>query len=171
MSNQKVTGSNIESLMGMLASKDSTTRQKARKSLVVLGKPAVPSLIRTLKDSKLDHLRWETVKTLSAIGDVRAIPALVKALEDSNIDVAWLAAEALRKFKKAAWSALLRTLIKSGEDSVQLRNGVHHVLRNQEEDGFDDLLKNLLLALKSSAAPESTTIAANEILKRMKVKL
>ncbi len=170
MNKQKLTGTNIESLMDMLASKNSATRQKARKSIVVLGKPAVPSLIRALQNSKLDHLRWEAAKTLGAIGDVRSIPSLVKALEDSDIDVAWLAAEALRKFKRAAWSALLHALTKSGKDSVSLRNGAHHVLRNQKEDGFNDLLKVLLAALKSNAAPESTTIAANELFKRMKTK-
>lgn len=171
MNKQNMTGTNIESLMDMLADKDSITRQKARKSLVVLGKPAVPSLIQTLQNSKLDHLRWEAAKTLETIGDDRAIPSLVKALEDSDIDVAWLAAEALRKFKKVAWSALLHALIKSGEDSVSLRQGAHHVLLNQKEDGFNDLLTTLLAALKSSSASESTAIAANELLKRMKEKL
>jgi HEAT repeat protein len=167
---KKWTGTNLESLMDMLGSKDVASRKKARKSLVAMGKQAIPSLTRALQNSKSDHLRWEAAKTLGAIGDVRAIPSLVKALEDSDIDVVWLAAEALRKFKKAAWSALLHALIKNGEDSVQLRNGAHHVFRNQKEDGFNDLLTNLLLALKSSAAAELTTIAANEILKRMRKK-
>jgi HEAT repeat protein len=170
MSKQNMTGTNLESLIEMLANKNSVTRQNARKSLVVLGKPAVPPLIRLLKDSKLDHLRWEAVKTLDAICDERAIPSLVKALEDSDIDVAWLAAEALKKYKKAAWPVLLNALIKSGEDSVQLRNGVHHILLKQKENGFGDLLKTLMKALKSNAASESTTIAANEIIKRMKGK-
>ena len=152
----------------MLASKKTMTRQKARKSLVTLGKPAVPILIRVLQNSKLNHLRWEAAKSLGAIGDVRAIPSLVKALEDSDIDVVWLAAEALRKFKKAAWPALLHAMTKSGDDSVLLRNGAHHVLVNQREDGYNDLLRNLSVALKSSAAPESTTVAANELLKKMK---
>jgi HEAT repeat protein len=100
MSKQKMTGTNIESLMDMLASKNSVTRQRARKSLVTLGKPAVLSLTRALKNSKLNHLRWEAAKTLGAIGDTKAIPSLVQALEDSDMDVTWLAAEGLRKFKK-----------------------------------------------------------------------
>ena len=171
MNQQKSVGTNINFLMDMLVSKDCVTRQKARKSLVVIGNPAVPSLIRALQNSKLDHRRWEAAKTLGAIGDVRAIPSLVNALEDSDIDVVWLAAEALRKFKKAAWSALLHAMIKSGDDSVLLRNGAHHVLRNQKEDGYNDLLRNLSVALKSSSAPESTTVAANELLKKMKTNL
>jgi HEAT repeat protein len=154
--------------MEKLSSKDGATRQKSRKSLVALGKPAVSSLTRALQNSRLDHTRWEAAKTLGAIGDSRAIPALVKALEDSNPDVAWVAAEALRKFKKAAWPSLLRVLINRGANSVLLRQGAYHVLRNQKEVGFDDLLAPLTKALESSTVPESTAVAAYDVLKRMK---
>jgi hypothetical protein len=170
MSKQKWAGTNLESLMEMLTSKDGATRKKARRLLVALGKPAVSSLTRALQSSRLDHLRWEAAKTLGAIGDTRAIPALVKALRDSDPDVAWLAAEGLRKFKKLAWSPLLRMLIKGGPDSVLLRQGAHHVLRNQREDGYNDLLTTLTKALESSTAQESTPLAAYNILKRMKSK-
>ena len=171
MSKQKWTGTNLESLIGMLASKDGATRQKARKSLVALGKPAVSSLTRLLQNSRIGHVRWEVVKTLNAIGDTIAIPSLVKALEDSDIDVAWLAAEGLRKFKKEAWPALLRALVKSRVDSVSLRLGAHRVLRNQKENGFNDLLAILTDALESDTLVVPTPIAASDILKRMKAKL
>jgi HEAT repeat protein len=157
--------------MNLLASKNGATRMKARKSLVALGKPAVPSLTRTLQNSKEDHVRWEAAKTLGAIGDVRSIPALVSALEDSDQGVVWLAAEALSKFKKIAWPPLLRALVKSEKDSVALRQGAHHVLRKQKEDGFNDLLVTLRTALESSTASESTPFAASNLLKRMKTKL
>jgi HEAT repeat protein len=170
MSRQQSSGTSLDALINTLASKDGATRQKARKSLVALGAPAVPSLIRVLRNSREDHIRWEAVKSLGAIGDTRAIPPLVKALEDSDPDVAWVAAEGLRKFKKAAWSPLLRVLIKSDPDSAQLRQGAHHVLRNQKEDGFNDLLAILRKALESGAVPESTQIAAYDILKRMRAK-
>jgi hypothetical protein len=167
---QILNGTDLKSLMEMLAGKDSATRQKARNSLVALGKPAVSSLTRVLRNSKSDHVRWEAAKTLGAIGDAGAIPSLVKALEDRDHDVAWLAAEALRDFKMAAWPSLLRGLVKRGSDSVSLRHGAHHVLRNQKEDGFNDLLASLSDALESSTLPESTTVAANDLLKRMKEK-
>ena len=170
MSKQKLIGTNLESLIDLLASKNGATRMKARKSLVALGKPAVPSLNRTLQYSKEDHVRWEAAKTLGAIGDVRSIPALVCALEDSDQGVVWLAAEALRKFKKIAWPPLMRALMKSTQDSVLLRTGAHHVLRNQKEDGFNDLLMTLRKALESNSAPESTPLAASDILKRLKIK-
>jgi len=93
----------------------------------------------------------------------------VKALEDSNADVAWLAADALIKYKKDAWPALLQTLIKSRSDSVLLRKGAHHVFVNQKENGFNDLITTLLSALESSSAPESASVAAYELLKRTKI--
>jgi hypothetical protein len=170
VSKKNWTGTNLESLMDILAGKDGVARQKARKLLVVMGKPAVPSLIRALQNSKSDHLRWEAAKTLGAIGDARAIPQLVKSLEDSDQDVAWLAAEALRKFKKVAWPTLLRVLIRDKSGSVSLHQGAHHVLRDQKEDGFNDLLATLRNALESSTVPESITVAAYDIFKRMKAK-
>jgi len=154
----------------MLASGETGTRMKARKSLTSLGTPAVPSLTRALHNSKLEHLRWEAAKTLGAINDPKAIPSLVKALEDEDHDVAWLAAEALKKFKKAAWPKLMHALIKTKEDSIALRHGVHHVLKNQKEEGFNDLLSAIRNALKSNAAPERTAIAASEIIRRMELK-
>ena len=165
---QKRTSENLETLIELLASKDGMIRQKARESLVIIGKPAVPSITKLLQNSGFYQIRWEAAKILGGIDDKRAIPSLVKALEDNDHDVSWLAAEALSKFKKAAWPALLRLLIKSGSDSVLFRHGVHHVLKNQKEEGFNDLLAILKEALESKTIPESAIIAANDILKRMK---
>ena len=170
MSKPQRTTTNVELLIGTLGSKDGPTRQKARKQLVALGKPAVSSLTRLLQNSRLDHSRWEAAKALGAIGDSRAIPWLVKSLEDSDTDVAWVAAEALRKFKMDAWSPLLRSLIKSGSDSVLLRQGAHHVFRNQKEVGFNDLLSALRRALESTTEPNSARVAAYAIIEQMKTK-
>ena len=170
MIKQERAGTDVKSLVDMLASKDGMIRQKARKSLVAIGKPAVSSLTQALQNSKVDHVRWEAAKTLGAIGDARAIPSLVKALEDSDTDVTWLAAEGLRKFQKAAWPSLLRALIKRGPGSALLCHGAHHVLRNQKEDGFTDLLSTLTTALESNTFQETTSVAAYDILSRMKAK-
>lgn len=168
MGERKWIGTHLESLMSMLASNDGMIRQKARKSLVAFGKPAVSSLNHALQNSTSDQVRWEAAKALGEIVDIRSIPPLVKALEDSNSDVAWLAAEALSKFKKTAWPPLLLALMKNGSDSVLLHRGVHHALLNEHEDGFDDLLATLMNALEPSAVPESAIVAAKDILKRMK---
>jgi HEAT repeat protein len=167
VSKQNWIGENPETLIDMLASKDGMVRQKARKSLVAMGKPAVSLLIKSLQNSNLDHVRWEAAKALGAICDTRAIPTLVKALEDKDHDIAWLAAIALKKFKKAAWPTLLQALINSKPDSVLLCQGAHHVFQNQKEDGLNDLLAALTKTLKSDTVPGSMIVTAHEILRRM----
>jgi HEAT repeat protein len=157
----------LESLVDMLASKDGMVREKAREVLVSMGKPAVSSLTQALKHSGQDQVRWEAAKALGSIGDTRAIPSLVTALKDCNPDVAWLAAEGLIKFEKHAWPPLLRALISDGAKSVLLRQGAHHVLLNQHEHGFRDLLKILETDLECNTMPEMTLNAARDILKKM----
>lgn len=168
MTTKTLTGTNIESLMDKLASKDGMVRQKARESLVALGKPAVSSLNKALQHSASDQVRWEAAKALGVINDARSIPTLVEALSDSNSDVTWLAAEALRKFKKTAWPLLLRALMKNEPNSGLLYQGAHHVLLDQQEDGFDDLLAALVEALEHGELSESAMVTAHEILERMK---
>ena len=168
MDTQQPIGTDLKSLMKMLESKDGLIRQKARISLVEMGESAVIPLSEALTHSKLDHTRWGAAKALGEIVDVRSIPALVEALDDTDSDVAWLAGMALKKFEKSAWKILLQQLIKSGVDSVRLRNGTRHVFSGQKEDGFDDLLEELMTALEDTALPESSAIVATEILKRMR---
>jgi HEAT repeat protein len=167
MNRQVQTKANLESLIHTLAGKDGLAREKARHSLVRAGEPAVPLLVRALQESPVDQVRWEAAKALGMMRDVRAIPVLVQALDDHDADVAWLAAEALQKFKKAAWPALLHALIQYGAESAALRQGAHHVFRRQRAEEFEDLIAALLKALETETLPEATTTAAHEILERM----
>ena len=167
MSEQDQNKDNIDSLVNMLANTDSGVRRKARKSLVALGIPAVSALSKALLDSGVYKVRWEAAKALGAIGDAKAIPSLVTALEDQESDVAWLAAKALEKFRKTAWPELLNALINRGSDSVLLRHGAHHVLRNQRVAGFNDLLEALRKSLESDSVHESITLAAYNMLNKM----
>ncbi len=168
MYEQKQSGISTQSLVNLLDSDDKKVRTRARKSLVVIGKQAVPPLSLVLENSKIYKARWEAAKALGEIRDIKSIPVLVKALEDPESDVAWLAAIALKKFRKAAWPELLRALKKRGADSVLLRNGAHHILRNQKMEGFNDLLDALKVALEQGSPPESILLAAFNILERMK---
>lgn len=168
---QTQTDNDIMNFVNLLESSDDKVRTKARKSLVVIGEQAVSSLTEVLQNSKVYKARWEAAKALGAIGDAKAIPSLVKALQDHETDVVWLAAEALKKFRKAAWPELLNSLIKQGADSVALRNASHHVFRKQQEKGFNDLLEILRKALESGAVPESTPMAALNLLDKMRGRL
>jgi hypothetical protein len=168
MYEQKQYADNIQFLTKLLENDDDVVRRKARKSLVLMGKKATPSLLAVLENSKIYKARWEAAKALGSINDARAIHALVIALEDEESDVAWLAAKALEKFGKAAWVELFQALVKRGSESIQLQHGAHHILRKQEEEGLNDLLENLRKALQSVSVPESISLAAYNILMRMK---
>jgi HEAT repeat protein len=168
MRKQTPTVADLESLMALLESKDGMVRQKARRSLVALGAHAAPALAEALNTSKVVQVRWEVAKALGSIHDTDSIPSLVKALDDDDSDVAWGVAEALRKFKKAAWPALLGELLKGDRDHVQLHQRAHHVLLNQKEKGLNDLLSELMGALESGEAPEPAMLAAYKILERLK---
>lgn len=168
MKKRDQTMEDIGSLVNLLESQDDKVRREARKSLEVIGKPAVPTLSEVLQNSSVYKARWEAAKALGAIGDAKARPSLVWTLQDSETDVVWLAAEALKKFKKAVWPEILNVLIKQGAKSVTLRNAFHHVFRKQRENGFNDLLEILRKALESDTVPESTPLAAYKMLERMR---
>jgi HEAT repeat protein len=104
----------IESLITAFSSKNGWKRRKARLALVDIGKPAVPYLIKAMKNSK-SEVRWEVVKTLGAISDRRSGPILVRALIDKKFEIRWLAAEGLIALKFSAVKPLLKALIKKPE--------------------------------------------------------
>ncbi len=161
-------GISPQTLVNQLESEDEKVRTRARKSLVVIGKQAVSALSLVLENSKTYKARWEAAKALGEIKDLKSIPTLVKTLEDPESDVAWLAAKALEKFRKAAWPELMHALVKRGPDSVSLQHGAHHILRNQKMEGFNDLLDILRADLKPDSVPENISLAAYHILERMK---
>ncbi|MGO8692621.1 MAG: HEAT repeat domain-containing protein [Rectinemataceae bacterium] len=167
MSKEEQYGSDIESLIGTLASKIGAERQKARMTLENMGHEAVPSLCDALRKSRAKMVRWESAKALCAMRDPESIPFLVGALEDRDFDVAWLAAEALEKHGQVAWPELLHTLIKRGRDSVMLLEGAHHVLRKQRNESFDEALEVLVEALEFGKSSESVTVAAYKLLEKM----
>src|SRR5208283_1637818 len=103
------TTKDIEALIPNLQSKDGMQRERARKKLVKIGRPAVPFLIELLSDRK-QHLRWEGCKALGEIMDPAAAPALVDALSDESVEVRWLAAEELLALEKKALVPLLKIL-------------------------------------------------------------
>lgn len=74
-------------------------------------KPAVPAMIRLLKD-KDESVRAKAAVALGNMGPEakEAIPALIQALADKSDPVRWRVREALRKIGRAAVPALARAL-------------------------------------------------------------
>ncbi len=153
----------ISALMAVLADNDGSARERARRSLVAIGKPAVTPLLEALRD-RHEHVRWEAAKALSQINDSAAAPALVSALEDKSFGVRWLAAEGLIAMGRHGLLPLLQALME-GPDSAWLREGAHHVLRTLAGDeNLHAQLKPLLAALEDVEPAVEIPRAAHEAL-------
>jgi hypothetical protein len=161
----------VDSLIADLGSRDGLVRQRARIALVHIGEPAVPSLIKALKNRQ-EPTHWEAAKALSMIGDPKSVQALVKALEDSNFGVRWLAAEGLIAVGYDSLETLLPALIDHPE-SIHLREGAHHILHDLvSRDLLDpkqkDQVKPVLAALNDVEPAVAAPIAAYQALGKMR---
>ena len=156
----------VESWISELASNDGLVRQKAREHLVQMGHRVTAKLVELLK-SRDDTLRWEAAKALEEIADPAAAEPLVNALKDEEYDVRWLAAEGLIAMGHMALPPLLEALIEDPE-SVALREGSHHVLRDVYKASLRSLLSPLIKALESADAEEKAPVAAYDVLRALK---
>lgn len=116
----------VEGLLQQLGDRDGVTRERARRSLVSLGSPAVEPLLQALK-AKKSRVRFEAAMCLRDIADRRAIDGLVDALGDRTFEVRWVAAEALINIGRPVVAVVLHALMEHSE-STWLRDGCRHVL-------------------------------------------
>jgi len=167
--NKKSEDSEMHELIIKLGSDNGFEREKARKTLVKIGRDSIDFLMELLSHSK--HIyRWEAVKTLEEIGDPVSIPLLIRALEDDKSDVRWIAAKGLIKLGKHSIKPLLK-ILETKSDSVFVLEGAHHVFFDLRENkmlpkGFP--IDKLLSALKNPEWIESVKPIAYEILNNQK---
>jgi len=86
----------IEPLIQALSDPDSMVSSLAGNALVVIGKPAIPSLLEFPEDAP-QMARINAVRALAEIVDHRAIPALMAALEDASVMIQHWAEEGLER--------------------------------------------------------------------------
>jgi hypothetical protein len=156
----------INSLIAELTCDDVVQCQKARKTLVSIGKPAVAPLVKALKGRK-EQVRWEAAKALGQIADTSATTALLEALEDKDFDIRWLAAEGLIAIGEDGLVPLLKALIKRS-DSTWFRNGAHHVLHDMARKGFYDQVRPVLVALEDVESYIEVPLAAKSVLNKLR---
>ncbi len=148
----------VERLTGLLASEDPKQRQKARRALVMTGKPAVEALIHALSDVRA-HVRWEAAKALCCLRDIAAASMLVALLEDSDGDVRWVAAEALISLERKAVEPLLAALALRSQ-SYWLCRGARHILRHLARKRSCRIVQPVLDALKQPEPGVAVPLAA-----------
>lgn len=155
----------INELIAALGDCNGLARQRARHSLVAIGKPAVPALVEALTDPN-GQRRWEAAKALGPIRDPSAAPALVRAMDDEDFGVRWLAAEGLIVLKRAGLVPLLQALAEH-PDRVWIREGVHHVCRMLVDHDLHDLVAPVLAALDGVEPVLEASRAAQATLKAL----
>ena len=157
--------SEIRDLIKSLPSYNDLKRVEARKALVAIGGPAVPSLIEALKDpNKL--MRWEAAKALGEIGDPRSAPMLVEALEDEQFEVRWLAANALIEMNVNGLKPLFRALMEHA-DSVVLREGAHRVLHALAKGDLGEYVAPVLVDLEDFDSVARIPATASQALEKL----
>lgn len=86
----------IKPLIRALSDDDVMVSDLARNALVVIGKPAVPSLLEIPGDAQ-QRARINALRALAEIGDHSAIPTLMAALEDDSVMMQHWAEEGLER--------------------------------------------------------------------------
>jgi HEAT repeat protein len=149
--------------MSCLQSNDGVERTKAREALVKIGKPAAPYIMVLLSHPD-EHIRWEACKALERIRDPKTALLLARRLMDDNMDVRWVAADALIELEQHAIVPVLE-IIEEQFDSPMLREAAHHVLHSLKElHLLDQNTKKVLDALKNTELPSKAAFTANRAL-------
>ncbi len=152
----------IRDLVTDLGNADRETREKARRTLVEIGAPAVDALSTALSSGNA-QVRWEAAKALQQIADPAIAPALIMALEDEDEGVRWIAAEGLSTLDKAGVVPLLKVLT-TRADSAWLRNGAHHVLSRITDASLLETTAPVRAALKDVVPDVEVPVAAHNAL-------
>ena len=124
----------IPDLANDLISKNYLLRKKAREELVEIGDHSLNALAKLINHED-ETVRWEAVLTIVQIGTRETLDILLKCMEDDEFSIRWLAAQGVVNQGKYAIMPLLREL-KNKPDSIFLRHGAHHVLRELRKKGF-----------------------------------
>jgi HEAT repeat protein len=149
-------------LIAQLGSHDGMERQHAREELVRLGEPIVGLLIAALSADRV-VFRWEAAKALTDLHAPAAAATLVNTLADEDSDVRWLAAEALAGLGEPALPPLFEALM-TRSDSVELREGAHHVLRALNQGDLADIVTPVLKTLEQYEPELAVPFSAEEAL-------
>jgi len=157
----------VERFIEQLCSQEGAKRLNARSTLVRIGPVAVPFLLPLLHHP-LRQVRWEACKTLEQIRDPRAAHELAALLTDDDMDVRWVAADALIELEHHAVAPVLEQ-IEEHFDEAPLREAAHHVLYGlHEHHVLYPEEEKVLEALKVTELPSKAAFTANHVLDHLR---
>ncbi|HYT27763.1 MAG TPA: HEAT repeat domain-containing protein [Ktedonobacteraceae bacterium] len=157
----------VPALLGALQGADDQLGSQIFSALIKLGPLAVPALVQESKGGSA-WKRWQCVRALGDIHDLRALPVLVKALEDSDHSVAWMGAKSLVHFGKSGIRPVLETLI-SASMTPWLAETASYVLnsRMQRDSAMKPYLEPLVQRMRESGFRVGTSVAARKALDQL----
>ncbi len=156
-------GERVYDLIAEFRTEDGAQRQRARLSLVGMGKVIIPFVNEYLEDND-ERVRWEIAKSLEEMKNPEAAPAMVKLLMDEVPGIRWLAAEGLINLREHGLISLLKGL-QVNFHSTLFREAALHVLRElNRQDLLDENGIKILKTLEGPAPAVSVPFAATEAL-------
>ena len=158
----------IKSLISQLSNKNRKIRINARESLKLFGHKAVYQLSELLVNKK-KLIRWEAVKTLVEISDPHSGSLSLLAIKDEDPGIRWLGAEGLISLGKSGVLTILEGLI-SNIDSLYVRKGAHHVLKEFSKKYSSPRLKKLISTLIKADSKFYSPMAALILLRELREK-
>lgn len=155
----------VKRLLETLCATDGQQRKEARRELVALGDETLKYINDYLEHPR--HIcRWEILRVIKEIADLKSIPVFLDALDDDKSDIRWIAAEGLIRMGKYSVRPLLK-LISEKHDSVFVLNGAHHIIWElYEREILPEKFpaQKLLSLLRSSSKGASLKVLVHEIL-------
>ena len=156
-----------ETLLHQLRSRDGLQRMKAREALIRIGTPCIHGIIGLLAHDEM-RARWEACKVLYSLRVPETAVPLAQLLMDEEMDVRWVAAEALIELDRHALRPVLLAIEEHFDSSV-LREAAHHVLASLHEKGLlEREEQEVLRALRVTELPSKAAFTANNVLEHLR---
>jgi hypothetical protein len=158
----------IPALLSALRGADEQMNSQIFSSLVKLGPLAVPALLQRSKSSSA-WIRWNSVRALSEIHDLRVVPTLVEALKDADHGVAWMGAKGLVQYGKLSLQPVLQLLM-TANMTPWLAETASYVLTSYAQRNAEakPILEPVVQRMRGAGFRVGTAVAAQKALDQLR---
>jgi hypothetical protein len=157
----------VPALLAAIQRADEQLTNQIFSSLVKLGSLSVPALLQRTRSSSA-WIRWNSIRALSEIHDLRVVSALVEALQDSDHGVAWMGAKGLVQYGKLGIQPTLELLM-TAPMTPWLVESASYVLRSYAQRNAEakPILEPVVQRMREAGYRVGTASAAQKALKEL----
>ncbi len=121
---------------------DGFIRREAREKLIDMGRDILPQMYKML-DLENSQLRWEAAQVIKFIASEESIPILLTLLDDVDVDIRWIASNALVLIGRGSLVPLCEH-VSGNYNKVNVRDTAHYVFtelltKHEQEENIDFL--------------------------------